>query len=174
MMGMSVAAKNEIYEEGTVQENNKIGDSFNMEADNAEDKADDTEPVCRAHPDCHAWKNGRCIALTDTDFGTRGCPFYKNRDQNEWEQQDALERLIDKGRMDLIEKYKVPLLKLGVLPDEEEINSSSGSLEDPYIDQIAAELDQYSEQCMDELLEKRDASGVVNTIEEYSEEGWDD
>lgn len=174
MMGMSVAAKNEIYEEGTVQENNKIGDSFNMEADNAEDKTDDTEPVCRAHPDCHAWKNGRCIALTDTDFGTRGCPFYKNRDQNEWEQQDALERLIDKGRMDLIEKYKVPLLKLGVLPDEEEINSSSGSLEDPYIDQIAAELDQYSEQCMDELLEKRDASGVVNTTEEYSEEGWDD
>ena len=85
-----------------------------------------------------------------------------------------MEQLINKGRMDLIEKYKISLVKLGVLPDEEGINSSSGSLEDPYIDQVAAELDQYSEQCMDELLEKRDASGVVNTIEEYSEEGWDD
>ena len=45
-----------------------------------------------------------------------------------------MEQLIDKGRMDLIEKYKISLVKLGVLPDEEGINSSSGSLEDPYID----------------------------------------
>lgn len=170
MMGMSVAAE-EIYGEGSVQVTDQVGVT---EPDITDDGEVYDGPVCRAHPDCHAWESGRCIALTDTDFGTRGCPFYKNRDQNEWEQQDALEQLIDKGRMDLIEKYKVPLVKLGVLPDEEGINSSSGSLEDPYIDQIAAELDQYSEQCMDELLEKRDASGVVNTTEEYSEEGWDD
>ena len=133
-------------------------------------------PVCTAHPDCHAWKGGRCMALTDTDFGTRDCPFYKNKDQNEWEQQDALERLIDQGRLDLIEKYKTPLVKLGILPDTDGIVRGSSDLEDPYIDQIAAELEQYSEQYVQELLETGETGASRKSGNDCSdtEEGWDD
>lgn len=173
MNGMDFAAENEKQEVGiSAHQENEIENMAFLD-DEVIDMADtaDLGPVCREHPDCHAWEKGRCVALADTDFGTRGCPFYKNKEQNEWEQQDALERLLDKNRMDLIEKYRVPLVKLGILPDEDGTvtGSASGELEDPYIDQITAELEQYSEQCMDELLE----SGTPGATEE-SDAAWED
>lgn len=41
-------------------------------------------PVCERH-DCAAWdeEEDGCIALTDNDFGQRGCPFYKKGAKNE-------------------------------------------------------------------------------------------
>ena len=181
---MNVAVENEIYEESAVE---VTDDAIDVTVDRVEDQVDveetdipedaaGNEPVCGAHPDCHAWKGGRCMALTDTDFGTRDCPFYKNKDQNEWEQQDALERLIDQGRLDLIEKYKTPLVKLGILPDTDGIVRGSSDLEDPYIDQIAAELEQYSEQYVQELLETGETGASRKSGNDCSdkEEGWDD
>ena len=40
-------------------------------------------PYCRNHDDCFAlYKKRRCRCLINTDFGSKGCPFYK-RDINE-------------------------------------------------------------------------------------------
>lgn len=36
-------------------------------------------PRCKKHIDCKANYSGKCIALNNTDFGNRDCPFYKSR-----------------------------------------------------------------------------------------------
>lgn len=36
-------------------------------------------PRCKKHIDCKANYSGKCIALNNTDFGERDCPFYKSR-----------------------------------------------------------------------------------------------
>ena len=36
-------------------------------------------PRCKKHIDCKANYSGKCIALNDTNFGERDCPFYKSR-----------------------------------------------------------------------------------------------
>ena len=64
---------------------------------------------------CFANENGFCSALGDTDFGMRRCPFYKTKEDALTDQLDALQRLIDKGRFDLIEKYRGTLETLGIL-----------------------------------------------------------
>ena len=71
-------------------------------------------PVCTAHPDCHACRNGRCMALDRNDFGRRDCPFYKNSEINRREQREGLEKLIRMGRTDLIDKYKRTFQELGI------------------------------------------------------------
>ena len=38
------------------------------------------EPTCNRE-DCLACENGKCLALSDNNFGNRECPFYKNKDQ---------------------------------------------------------------------------------------------
>lgn len=35
--------------------------------------------------DCHAYHNGHCKCLKDTNFGSKPCPFYKTEDQNDYE-----------------------------------------------------------------------------------------
>ena len=35
---------------------------------------------CDMHEDCLACDKGKCIALSDNDFGGRDCPFYKPLD----------------------------------------------------------------------------------------------
>lgn len=64
---------------------------------------------------CFANENGFCRALGDTDFGMRRCPFYKTKEDALTDQLDALQRLVDKGRFDLIEKYRGTLETLGIL-----------------------------------------------------------
>ena len=44
----------------------------------------DDYPLC-AKDDCAACVNKRCIALRDNDFGSKECPFYKTKEQNEKE-----------------------------------------------------------------------------------------
>ena len=39
------------------------------------------EPACNAHKDCFANKHGKCICLSDNDFGKRDCPFYKTESE---------------------------------------------------------------------------------------------
>lgn len=45
--------------------------------------------------DCHAYFNGThgCIALDDTDFGERACPFFKTREQAEQDKIKAAQRV---------------------------------------------------------------------------------
>lgn len=31
--------------------------------------------------ECFAYKDGKCVALSDNQFGKRGCPFYKTNSQ---------------------------------------------------------------------------------------------
>ena len=38
-------------------------------------------PNCNYHGDCFANREGKCIALTDTNFKRGYCPFYKNEDK---------------------------------------------------------------------------------------------
>lgn len=37
-------------------------------------------PLCRQHrTSCTSIRNGFCLILTNTDFGKKKCPFYKER-----------------------------------------------------------------------------------------------
>lgn len=78
--------------------------------------AEETAPLekCRELT-CFANENGYCSALGDTDFGMRRCPFFKTKEDALTDQLDALQRLVDKGRFDLIEKYRDTLEAMGIL-----------------------------------------------------------
>ena len=64
-------------------------------------------PHCTAHRDCFANKDGVCVCLGGNDFHGRDCPFYKTTAQNEADRKKSYERLVQFGRTDLIEMYKV-------------------------------------------------------------------
>ena len=70
--------------------------------------------------DCHAYKDGCCQALADTDFGDRDCPFYRSKEENVREVSACVNILIRKGRTDLIDKYRPVYNALNLLGDEDE------------------------------------------------------
>ena len=122
-------------------------------------------PVCTAHPDCHACRNGRCMALDRNDFGRRDCPFYKNSEINRREQREGLEKLIKMGRTDLIDKYKRTFQELGIF-----------GMEDSFTEQATAELDRYSEAYLQELL-SMDTGNCPEEVSELpadEEDDWND
>lgn len=55
--------------------------------------------------DCFAYNNG-CSALRVTKC-PKNCKFYKTHDQIKQERQKAHNRLMELGRLDLIDKYTV-------------------------------------------------------------------
>ena len=122
-------------------------------------------PVCTAHPDCHACRNGICMALDRNDFGGRDCPFYKNSEINRREQREGLEKLIRMGRTDLIDKYKRTFQELGIF-----------GMSDSFTEQATAELDRYSESCLRELLSMDTGNGPeeVSGLPTDDEDDWDD
>lgn len=122
-------------------------------------------PVCTAHPDCHACRNGRCMALDRNDFGRRDCPFYKNSEINRREQREGLEKLIRMGRTDLIDKYKRTFQELGIF-----------GMSDSFTEQATAELDRYSESYLRELLSMDTSNGPeeVSGLPTDEEDDWDD
>lgn len=122
-------------------------------------------PVCTAHPDCHACRNGRCMALDRNDFVGRDCPFYKNSEINRREQREGLEKLIRMGRTDLIDKYKGTFQELGIF-----------GMSDSFTEQATAELDRYSESCLRELLSMDTGNGPeeVSGLPTDEEDDWDD
>lgn len=63
-------------------------------------------PVCGLHRDCFANKDGRCICLSDNDFGKKDCPFYKNKTEAENERRACRERLIYAGKKYLLDEYE--------------------------------------------------------------------
>ena len=72
-------------------------------------------PACSFEKeDCHAYRDGTCDALTDTEFGAERmeCPFYRSRDDNIRESSECMNRLLRIGRTDLIEKYRPVYMRL--------------------------------------------------------------
>lgn len=58
-------------------------------------------PACDAE-ECAACYEGRCIALSDNNFGTRKCPFFKTKEQAAKEKAYCEKRLADinKGKQE--------------------------------------------------------------------------
>ena len=48
---------------------------------------------------CAACKEGGCIALHDTDFGGKPCPFYMSEATSRKKQNECYERLVKLGRV---------------------------------------------------------------------------
>ena len=47
---------------------------------------------------CACYKNGDCTLLEKTDFGDKGCPFYKTANQANQEWLESIFRLIALGK----------------------------------------------------------------------------
>ena len=86
------------------------------------------KPKCSSHADCHAYKNGECIALIDSNFGTGDCPFYKTRSEYLKDKISAAEKLKASGRIDLIEQYytSVKLFEKMIKHDKAELHALTG------------------------------------------------
>ena len=84
--------------------------------------------ICRFEQDkCHAYRNGMCMALQDTDFGTdvENCPFYRSKEDNLRESARCINRLIRIGRTDLIEKYQPVYRSLNLLGGEDDFERNA-------------------------------------------------
>ena len=84
--------------------------------------------MCRfEREECHAYRNGMCIALQDTDFGegVANCPFYRSKDDNLRESASCINRLIRIGRTDLIEKYQPVYRRLNLLGGEDDFERNA-------------------------------------------------
>ena len=82
-------------------------------------------PECKEHPDCFAWVDGRCTALTRSDGRRTGrggmdrsCGFYRAREGVREEGKQNYKRLKAVGRWDLIWKYHDTLMATGAMDDE--------------------------------------------------------
>ena len=102
-------------------------------------RPDKKSPVCGM--DCFACVDGRCSILTDNDFGDCGCSFRKTWEQAKSEQRAGLERLVEIGRYELIEKYESVLAALGIF-----------ALLDDDAQAMSDELDQFEQNDLRELL----------------------
>lgn len=67
----------------------------------------DSKPCLVRTKDCAACQNGYCIALYDTDFGSKTCPFYRSRREQAEANRKCLKQLKKRRRYDLIEKYHI-------------------------------------------------------------------
>ncbi len=100
---------------------------------------DEQSPACAK--DCFACTGGKCCILKDNDFGERECPFCKTWDMVKQEQRASLERLVESGRYELIEKYESVLAALGIF-----------ALLDDDVQQMTEELGLFEEEDLRELL----------------------
>ena len=82
-------------------------------------------PVCNAHTDCFAWKEGRCTAL-NAKADTDNCGFYKTEAEAMAECRKCYQRLKEQDRTDLIVQYIKPLTALGLLDEEIEAAEKYG------------------------------------------------
>ena len=55
--------------------------------------------------DCFGARKGFCLILKETKSIDYKCPFYKTVEQAEEDRQRTIDRLRQKGREDLIQKY---------------------------------------------------------------------
>ena len=84
--------------------------------------------MCRfERKECHAYRNGMCTALQDTEFGAgvSNCPFYRSKVDNLRESASCINRLIRIGRTDLIEKYQPVYRSLNLLGGEDDFERNA-------------------------------------------------
>ena len=55
-------------------------------------------PECFAYFPMPEWQCGKCLALADTNFGGKACPFFKTQDQVNWEKQKIKDWIKDYRR----------------------------------------------------------------------------
>jgi len=80
-------------------------------------------PECRfEREECHAYREGKCMVLMDTEFGedVADCPFYRSKEDNLRESAMCINRLIRIGRTDLIDKYQPVYRSLNLLGGEDD------------------------------------------------------
>lgn len=128
-------------------------------------------PRCRKLS-CFANRKGLCNALSDTDFGMRRCPFYKNCDDAMAESLDALQRLVDLGRFDLIEKYRGALEAMGILDCEDSFFSEHGE-DIAYLNRLRSLEKQLKEDAALTAAEEGQSEGTDGLAEILSDE-WDE
>lgn len=75
-------------------------------------------PCCSFYT-CFAYQHGRCTVLNNNDFHGGLCPFYKRRKQAAQDRQDAFDKLLINGRLDLINRYEEILVNLGIEDPED-------------------------------------------------------
>ena len=136
-----------------------------------EGMAGDGLPQCR-ELSCFANREGFCEALSDTDFGMRRCPFYKTVEDAISDQLDALQRLVDMGRFDLIEKYRGTMEALGIL-----------ECEDSFFHEHSEDIDYLNRlRCLEKQMKEdgslpADATGQADSTEDLAEillDEWDE
>ena len=118
-------------------------------------------PECAAHPDCFAWKEGRCTALNES--GGEDCVFYCSADIAAEKARQGFKRLMELKRTDLIQKYFKALSALGLL--DQEIDAvcrigeqlSNGFSQDP--------LEGFSEQDREEVTDGTDDGECRDPVE---------
>lgn len=131
----------------------------------------DNLPACR-ELSCFANREGYCDALTDTDFGMRRCPFYKTMEDAISDQLDALQRLVEMGRFDLIEKYRGTLEALGILDCEDSFfNEYSGDID--YLNRLRSLEKQMKEDIAMLAAEAGHTDRTDDLVEILSDE-WDE
>ena len=136
-----------------------------------EGMAGDGLPQCR-ELSCFANREGFCDALSDTDFGMRRCPFYKTVEDAISDQLDALQRLVDMGRFDLIEKYRGTLEALGILDcDDSFFHEHSGDID--YLNRLRSLEKQMKEDSVLMTDEAGQEDSTENLAEILSDE-WDE
>ena len=139
--------------------------------DGQEEMPCDGLPKCR-ELSCFANRDGSCDALSDTDFGMRRCPFYKTVEDAISDQLDALQRLVDMGRFDLIEKYRGTLEALGILDCEDSFfNEHSEDID--YLNRLRSLEKQMKEDAALPADEAGRADGKDDLVEILSDE-WDE
>lgn len=85
------------------------------------DRNDDSwEQTLKDAPSCERYRcynciGGKCVLLSDADFGHRGCPFYKPFEMVRREQRASLLAMLEAGRYDLVKKYRKQYAALDVV-----------------------------------------------------------
>jgi len=81
---------------------------------------DSWEQILKDAPSCERYRcynciGGKCVMLSDAEFGHRGCPFYKPFEKVRREQRASLLAMLKAGRYDLVKKYRKQYAALDVV-----------------------------------------------------------
>lgn len=98
---------------------------------------DDTDsPSCLFYS-CFACEKLHCTILRDNDFHGKPCSFFKTRADALKQRQEAFDRILMNGRLDLINRYEEILISLGIedpedakIPVDDDILAARQDLED--------------------------------------------
>lgn len=98
---------------------------------------DDTDsPSCLFYS-CFACEKLHCTILRDNDFHGKPCSFFKTRSDVQRQRQEAFDRILMNGRLDLINRYEEILISLGIedpedakVPVDDDVLAARKDLED--------------------------------------------